>query len=678
MRKRIARSTLITLALGLATLGFAGTAAAEDYRVGFAQPIDTLNPFQAYSSPTYFIYNGVYDLLVNFDTKTGSPDPEHSLAESWDTSSDGKVWTYHLRDGVKWADGEPFTSEDVRWTFQTVIDTQNVLQGYLAGVTKVEAPDPQTVVLTLDKPSAKMTSIYIPILPEHKWKDAPNKKGAAIQKFEEKLPIIGTGPFMVTKLDRKQTTVLEQNPNFWGDPKPKMDRILLTVFGDPEAVLRDLKSKKLDALVSGNSRWVKELESDDSLRVWSAASPGFTEIAFNSCPAAGAGTCTGPGKGANVAVVQDPAIRQALAYAIDRQNLVDTVYAGQATPGNGLISPYYSRFYQSYADDPDYGYPHDPEKAKEVLAAGGWVCEGDAVCEKNGVKAHFELMTRVDNTEETNAGKRIKAWARDVGIDIDVQPVTEDAINNKIYASGTKPDTYAPTYDAFLWGWAGDPDTPDFNFEVLRTGSSWQDSYYSNPEYDQKSLESRQTVGDDQKRLDLMHESEKLLLRDLPYLILVHDHVIYVTRRDTWHNYQPSPEGDAPAPLTTNWLQLTSLEPGPGSDADEVVAAAPEETAPTETEAAGSAESDGSVTTAAAEGADSGTASSPESAEPAATTDDAATVAAPVEDADGGGGGMSTGVVILIVLLAMAIGGAIVLILTRGRRGGREPMEWDE
>jgi peptide/nickel transport system substrate-binding protein len=676
MGKRIARTMVFTVALALASLGLAGTAGAQDYRVGFAQPIDSLNPFVAYSSPTYFVYNGVYDLLVNFDTKTGQPDPEHSLAESWETSSDGKVWTYHLRDGVKWADGEPFTSEDVRWTFQTVLDTQNVLQGYLAGVTKIEALDPLTVRVTLDKPSAKMTSIYIPILPAHKWKDAP-KKGAAIQKYEEKLPIIGTGPFMVTKLDRKQTTVLEQNPNFWGDPKPKMDRILLTVYGDAEAVLRDLKAKRLDALVSGNSRWVKELENDDSLRVWSSASPGFTEIAFNSCPPAGAGTCTGPGKGANVAVVQDPAIRQALAYAIDRQNLVDTVYAGQATPGNGLISPYYSSFYQSYADDPDYGYPHDPEKAKEILAAGGWTCEGGDVCEKDGVKAQFELMTRVDNTEETNAGKRIKAWAREVGIDIDVQPVTEDAINNKIYASGSKPDTYSPTYDAFLWGWSGDPDTPDFNFEVLRTGSSWQDSYYSNPEYDQKSLESRQTVGDDQKRLDLMHDSEKLILRDLPYIILVHDHVIYVTRRDTWHNYQPSPEGDSPAPLTTNWLQLTSLEPGPGPDADEIAAEEPAESAPDATDEAGAAESGGEVTTAAAEGAESGAASSPESAEPAATTDDAATVAAPIEDEDGGGGGMSTGVVILIVLLAMAIGGAIVLILTRGRRGGREPIEWD-
>ena len=112
-------------------------------------PIDTLNPFAAYSAPTYFIYNDVYDLLINFDTATGEPDLEHSPAESFETSTDGKVWTYHLRPGVKWADGEPFTAEDVRWTFQTVIDTRERAGRLPAGVTKVEAVDDLTVRLTL-------------------------------------------------------------------------------------------------------------------------------------------------------------------------------------------------------------------------------------------------------------------------------------------------------------------------------------------------------------------------------------------------------------------------------------------------------------------------------------------------------------------------------------------------
>ena len=228
-------------------------------------------------------------------------------------------------------------------------------------------------------------------------------------------------------------------------------------------------------------------------------------------------------------VVQDLAIRQALSYVIDRQNLVDDVFSGQAAPGNGMISPYYKRFFQSYADDPEIGYQHDPEKARQILADGGWVCPDGGICEKDGVKAQFELMTRVEQLDDQNASKRIKAWAREIGIDIKLSPVSDDAISNGTYATGTEEDKYGPDYDAFLWGWSGDVPSPDFNFDVLRTNSAWQDTYYSNPEYDRISLQSLHTL-DEAERIDLMHQAERIALRDLPYIYLVHDHTIYVTR----------------------------------------------------------------------------------------------------------------------------------------------------
>ena len=656
---RTLRGATLAVLVAAAALAAAPGAGAADLRIGFASPIDTLNPFAAYSAPTYFTYNAVYDLLINFDTATGEPDYEHSPTESApETSTDGKVWTYHLRPGIKWGDGEPFTAEDVRWTFQTVLDTENVLASYLDGVNTVEAVDDLTVRLTLDQPSAKMTSIWIPILPKHKWAGANVKAGStAIQKFAEKLPIIGTGPFKVAEVDKKGTTVLERNEFFWGEPKPAMERILLTVFGDQEGALRELRGKRLDAIVSGNSKWVAELEGQEGIKVWSTPEPGFTSIGFNSCPPGGAGTCTGPAKGVHVKVVQDLAIRQALSYVIDRQNLVDDVFSGQAAPGNGMISPYYKRFFQSYADDPEIGYQHDPEKAKQVLADGGWVCPAGGICEKDGVKAQFELMTRVEQLDDQNASKRIKAWAREIGIDIKLSPVSDDAISNGTYATGTEEDKYGPDYDAFLWGWSGDVPSPDFNFDVLRTDSAWQDTYYSNPEYDRISLRSLHTL-DEAERIDLMHQAERIALRDLPYIYLVHDHTIYVTRTDTWHNWQQSPAGEAGAPLTTNWLQLVDLQEGPEPEPEpeEVVAPASSETAAPTVE--------GETATEAA---------------PAEDEDDdgTETVAASVAD-DGGDGGVSTGVIVLIALLAMSVGAIVVLLATRNRRGGREPLEWDD
>jgi hypothetical protein len=258
----------------------------------------------------------------------------------------------------------------------------------------------------------------------------------------------------------------------------------------------------------------------------------------------------------------------------------------------------------------------------------------------------------VQEVNDQNASKRIQAWAREIGIEIDLSAVTDDAISNETYATGSDPDTYAPTYDAFLWGWSGDVPSPDFNFDVLRTGSAWQDTYYSNPEYDRVSLESLQTL-DEAERIEKMHEAERIALRDLPYIILVHDHTIYVTRTDTWHNWQQSPAGEVGAPLTTNWLQFTMLEEGPEPE-PEPEAVADETTAP----------------------ADAGTTVT--AGEPAADTGGEADTVAAAADGDDGDGGMSTGVVILIVLLALAVGGGVALLATRGRRRGNEPLEWDE
>src|SRR4029077_19171720 len=128
-----------------------------------------------------------------------------------------------------------------------------------------------------------------------------------------------------------------------------------------------------------------------ALTMWSYPSPGFSELAFNSCTGAPASVCTGVGKRVHKAVVQEPAIRHALYYALNRPEVLKTVLNSQGTVGNGLISPYYKRYYQDFSKDPDVGYNYDPAKAKQILAAGGWQCPAGGVCTKNGVPASFEL-----------------------------------------------------------------------------------------------------------------------------------------------------------------------------------------------------------------------------------------------------------------------------------------------
>ncbi|HZZ95390.1 MAG TPA: ABC transporter substrate-binding protein, partial [Jatrophihabitantaceae bacterium] len=530
------------------------SAASTDYRIGDNQPVDSVNPFKELNEISYDITSMSYDLLLNYRTADGQPDLQHSLASAYHVSPDAKTWTFTLHSGITWSDGKPFTSADVKWTYDAVRENKtNVMNAYLANVKSVDTPNATTVVLHLSAPDVRISSIFVPILPQHVFAQYPIKQ---LDKITLPLPSVTTAPYQITSWNKDGTTVLTANPSFRG-PKPVVQRVLITHYSNQDGVLRDLKLGSLDMIVDGDVRWASQLKSNASVRTWSASSPGFQEIAFNSCPLSGAGDCGKPGPDVNVKVVQDHAIREALAYGINRPDIAQANYAGQSQPADGLISPFYSTYYKDWSHDPQIGYQYNQAKARQVLAAGGWDCSSSP-CVKDGTKAAFTLYVRTNDEPGQNAMRRVVAEAGQIGIKITLSIVTEDALNNKIYAPG-KGGTYDPDYDAFYWAWTGDP-TPDFDFSVLNTGSAWTDSYYSNKAYDALTKQALQTP-DHAQRADLLHRAERIAMTDLPYIPIVYSNSFDVTRTDTWHGYQPSPTTNG-TPIGTNWLQLTSLRPG--------------------------------------------------------------------------------------------------------------------
>ncbi|MBN9620657.1 MAG: ABC transporter substrate-binding protein [Actinobacteria bacterium] len=564
MRRRPHRAAATLAAVALAVLAVGvGTSAAPaaaatstDLRIGDSQPVDSVNPFREQNEIAYDITSMSYDLLLNYSTADGQPDLDNSLAQSYTVSPDVKTWTFHLRHGISWSDGVPFTSADVQWTYDAVREnTTNVMNAYLANVASVSTPDAYTVVLKLSQPDVRLTTIFVPILPKHVFAKYPVAK---LDKIDLPLPSVTTAPYYIQSYNKDGTTVLAVNKHFRG-AAPAVKRILVTHYSDEDALLRDIKLGALDAVIDGDGRWASELKGNTAIHQWSGAAPGFDEIAFNSCPKAGAGNCSGPGPDVHVKVVQDPAIRTALAWGINRENIAQTVYSGQNRPAYGLISPFYSTFFQDWSTDPQIGYRFNQAKARQVLAAGGWNCSTNP-CTKNGVKAQFTLVARLNDEPGQNAMRRVVAWAGQIGIQIRLSILTEDALNNLIYAPGPK-STYRPDYDAFYWAWTGDP-TPDFNFSVLQTGSSWSDSYYSNPRFDQLSEQALRTT-DHAARADLLHQAEKIAMTDLPYIPIVYSNSYDLTRTDTWHDFQPSPANASGTPFGTNWQQVTDLLPGP-------------------------------------------------------------------------------------------------------------------
>jgi peptide/nickel transport system substrate-binding protein len=567
-----------TLAL-LAALALLGTSASPsvvgagekstDWRIAYTDSIDFQgNVFASFNSAPYFIFTEVYDTLINYKIKDGTADLQNSPALSYTVSKDHLTITYRLRPGMRWSDGKPFTADDVVFSFEHAADS-NVNGTYTGNLAGVKALGRTVVQLKLKRFDARILSAYVPIVPKHIWeKHAGSPRD--LTHFDPCCPMVGSGPFYVDSIDPNGTTVLKPNPYFYG-PRGKIKRILMIKYQDEDAALRDLKLGQLDAINSAKTVWAAQLRKELHVKLWNSPAPGFDEIAMNSCPTDGSSpTCTGPGPKVNVKVVQDTAIRQALNWAIDRAAISRIVYNGLYQPGTGIISLYYQSrgYYRSYEGDPAIGYTYDPEKALSVLADGGWKCpalDSGGVCTKGATRAEFNLDLRADDAQQQQVGLRVQAWARAVGIKINLNTITDDAINAKIYhetTSTAKADAgkYEPTYDAFMWGWFGDISTPDYDFEILACGNQSSDSHWCDKRYTDLTKRAL-TEPDFKKRIDLLHQAERIELAASPYIITQFGGYLTVTRTDTWTNWQssPSPVGQ---PFGVSWLQLQLLEPG--------------------------------------------------------------------------------------------------------------------
>jgi peptide/nickel transport system substrate-binding protein len=288
------------------------------------------------------------------------------------------------------------------------------------------------------------------------------------------------------------------------------------------------------------------MENVDNIKAVRSSSPSFTELAFNLCSKANCPEAKfNPG-------VQDRAVRQAIAYAVDRNRVNEISSRGTSFIGHGLLPSYYKSFYQKPADD----YPYDPDKANQILDDAGYKRSGDGVRQKGDVKLSFDLFVRSESQADIQAAKVIAEDAKKVGVDFKVQVVSVDKLTE--ITTRKNNGVPAPDFDTFVWGWGGDPYDPSALLKLVTTseigGSS--DSFYSNPEYDR--LFKEQTGEFDQtKRKALVRQMIALTQRDLPYLVLTEDPILEAYRTDRLSNVElqcPKPDGDA-------FCQQVSYEP---------------------------------------------------------------------------------------------------------------------
>ena len=506
--------------------------------VGWTAEPDNLNPFIGYETSSLEIFHLNYDFLVGFRASDLRPVPE--LATSWEHSADGKVWTFHLREGVKWQDGEPFTSADVVFTFDYIMKNQmGNFTSYTDFIEKVEAVDDLTVRFVCSKPKANMLGMVVWILPEHIWsKVKPEDAG---KSFANDPPIIGTGPYQVVEWKRGEYVRAVANKDYWRGA-PKADEVVWSLYKNPDTMSADLKSGALQVAWDIPQAQFQQLDASPDLAAIGGVLNGFNHMGCNCY--------TGKASLGNP-VLKDARFRQALNWAIDRDKVVSLGYYGHATPATSIIRAGYYKPPIDYHWQPSAAeqYTYDPAKAGAALDAAGYTdTDGDGVRENAGRPIKLRLFARTQSATDQRVGGLITGWLEKIGLQIDYQVIDEGAMTDKIY--NFVGDTYAPDYDLFLWYWYSDPD-PNFILSVLTKAQigSWSDTCWTDPEYD-KLYYQQQTTIDPEARKQLIWRMQQIVYEQSPYITLTYPEWLESYNDKAWTGWVKSPAGDGPVIYT--------------------------------------------------------------------------------------------------------------------------------
>jgi peptide/nickel transport system substrate-binding protein len=505
----------------------AASAAGLTVRFGTTSDADNLNPFIGYSSTSYEIFHLNYDFLVGYATDL-SPRPE--LATSWETSPDGLVWTFHLRDGVLWQDGVPFTAADVVFTYMYIIDNDlTAFTSYTNSITRVVAVDDLTVKMHCSRPKANMLRLWIPILPKHIWEKVPGERAGV--DWAVKPPFVGTGPFQTVQVKKGEYVKLVKNPSYWRTGTPTVDEVVLSVYQNADTMTQDLKTGALDYAAGIPPAQFKALAAEPSLTTNAANVRYFDEVCMN---------CYDSPDSLGNPVLRDEKFRQAISWAVDKQKIVDFSYGGYAKVGQGIITPDLPTYAWTPAPDQTYGF--DLAKAKSLLAAAGYEdSDGDGVRESGGKPVTLRLWSRSDDVASQNSGKLIAGWFKDIGLRITLQTLDSGAISDALY--NYKGDKYAPDYDMYIWGW-GEYVDPDYILNVFTTGQieGWNDPCWSNVRYDELYEQQAQTI-DPARRRPLVDEMVSLFYDSAPYIVTNYEQQLEAYNTRKWEGWTHVPAG---------------------------------------------------------------------------------------------------------------------------------------
>ncbi len=448
---------------------------------------DQLDPQKTSAYFSFEVLENVFDTLVAPDANL---EMRPALAESWDVSPDQLAWTFHLRHGVTFHDGSPFSADDVVYSYRRIIDQKLANADKFSAVTGVTALDPSTVRITLKHPTPNLLT------------NLGGFKGVAIvqRRNVESGQIathpVGTGPFSFVGQKSGDSITLKANPTYWAG-QPKVSGVTFRFISEASTALSALQAGEVDWTDSIPPQRVAALKDDDSIESAATPSNDYWYLALNEARPPW----------------NDMRVRQAIAYAVDRKSIVQATSYGTAV-ANQLAIPKGNPWYTPYD-----AYRHDLDKAKSLLREAG------------ASPKSLDMLVTTEYPETVTAAQIIADNLAPLGITVNIRTVDFatwlDEQNNG-------------HFDMLMMGWLGNIDPDDFYYAQHHTGGSSNAQKFSNPEVD-RLLDAGRVETNRNARADDYAKAATIIADQVSYIYLYNPSVIqawtkrlsgYEARRD--------------------------------------------------------------------------------------------------------------------------------------------------
>ncbi len=477
--------------------------------VGIPRDVDTFNPL---FTETLFGWEIVHLMLLGLADLNDRSEFEPELATSWEHSGDLLKLTYHLRKDAVWADGVPVTAEDVKFTFDLLMDTSiaSPHRDKLEFVKSVSIVDSHTV--TIEFTEAYPYQVFDTageVLPKHILEKVDRK---ALRSDPFGRTPLSSGPFVMKEWKNQQYIELVANEHYFGG-RPYLDRVIFKIIPDNTNLMTQLQTGEVDMVINVPPQEVKRLkEASSNIRFYSTSGRVYHYIGYNT----------------KNPRFSSPTTRQALTMAIDRQGIIDALLYGYGKACTGHIAPLLSWAYNETVKPISY----DPKAASQSLAKEGWTdSDGDGWLDKNGKPFEFNIKADAANRTKMDVAVIVQEQLKKIGIKVNIK-----SLEWTTFVESLSDDDL----EAWVGGWSTslyvDP-TPVFHSTANKDLFNY--GHYANPEVDRLIEAGREEV-DRKKAAAIWHELQEIVYREQPYTFLYWiDRIIAVNNR--FQNVTPIP-----------------------------------------------------------------------------------------------------------------------------------------